>query len=95
MRRALLSVSDKTHLVEFARGLAEQGVELVGSGGTAKALRDDGLTVIDVETLTGSPEMLGGRVKTLHPRIHGGILARSDLDTDRAELETHSLEGAT
>ncbi len=92
VRRALLSVSDKTDLVEFARGLADLGIELIASGGTAAALRDAGLTVIDVETLTGSPEMLGGRVKTLHPRIHGGILARRDLDTDRRDIEQHSLD---
>ncbi len=89
--RALLSVSDKRGLIEFARGLRELGVELVGSGGTAQALRDAGLEVEDVETLTGSPEMLGGRVKTLHPRIHGGILARRDHAGDRADLEMHEL----
>src|SRR5262245_16090401 len=89
--RALLSVSDKRGLIEFARGLRELGVELVGSGGTAQSLRDAGLEVEDVETLTGSPEMLGGRVKTLHPRIHGGILARRDHAGDRADLEMHGL----
>jgi phosphoribosylaminoimidazolecarboxamide formyltransferase/IMP cyclohydrolase len=89
--RALLSVSDKRGLVEFARGLRGLGVELVGSGGTAQSLRDAGLEVEDVETLTGSPEMLGGRVKTLHPRIHGGILARRDHAGDRADLEMHAL----
>jgi phosphoribosylaminoimidazolecarboxamide formyltransferase/IMP cyclohydrolase len=89
--RALLSVSDKRGLVEFARGLAGLGVALVGSGGTAQALRDAGLAVEDVETLTGSPEMLGGRVKTLHPRIHGGILARRDHAGDRADIEMHEL----
>jgi phosphoribosylaminoimidazolecarboxamide formyltransferase/IMP cyclohydrolase len=92
VRRAILSVFDKTDLVAFARGLAELGIELVASGGTAKALSEAGLAVVEVETLTGSPEMLGGRVKTLHPRIHGGILARRDLDADRADLETHSLD---
>ena len=91
MARALLSVSDKRGLIEFARGLRELGVELVGSGGTAQSLRDAGLEVEDVETLTGSPEMLGGRVKTLHPRIHGGILARRDHAGDRADLEMHAL----
>jgi phosphoribosylaminoimidazolecarboxamide formyltransferase/IMP cyclohydrolase len=89
--RALLSVSDKRGLIEFARGLAELGVALVGSGGTAQALRDADLAVEDVETLTGSPEMLGGRVKTLHPRIHGGILARRDHAGDRADIEMHEL----
>jgi phosphoribosylaminoimidazolecarboxamide formyltransferase / IMP cyclohydrolase len=89
--RALLSVSDKRGLVDFARGLRDLGIELVGSGGTAQSLRDVGLEVEDVETLTGSPEMLGGRVKTLHPRIHGGILARRDHPGDRADLEMHAL----
>jgi phosphoribosylaminoimidazolecarboxamide formyltransferase/IMP cyclohydrolase len=92
VRRALLSVSDKTGLVDFAKGLAELGVALVASGGTAKALRDAGLDVIDVAELTGSPEMLGGRVKTLHPRIHGGVLARRDHEGDRADLAAHDLE---
>ena len=77
--RALLSVSDKTGLVDLARGLAQHGVELVASGGTAAALRDAGLAVVEVADLTQSPEMLGGRVKTLHPRIHGGLLARLSL----------------
>src|SRR5262245_56430525 len=89
--RALLSVSDKRGLIEFARGLRDLGVELVGSGGTAQSLRDAGIEVEDVETLTGSPEMLGGRVKTLHPRIHGGILARRDHAGDRADLEMHAM----
>ena len=91
VRRALLSVSDKTGLVEFARGLAELGVELVASGGTANALREAGLEVLDVAELTGSPEMLGGRVKTLHPRIHGGVLARRDHAGDRADLAEHDI----
>jgi phosphoribosylaminoimidazolecarboxamide formyltransferase/IMP cyclohydrolase len=91
VRRALLSVSDKTGLVELARGLAELGVELVASGGTARALRDAGLAVVDVAELTGSPEMLGGRVKTLHPLVHGGLLARRDHAGDRADVEAHGL----
>ena len=73
--RALLSVSDKTGLVDFARGLSAQGVELVSTGGTAKALREAGLEVTDVAEITQSPEMMDGRVKTLHPKIHGGLLA--------------------
>jgi phosphoribosylaminoimidazolecarboxamide formyltransferase/IMP cyclohydrolase len=73
--RALLSVSDKSGLVEFARPLSERGVELISTGGTAKLLRDAGLKVIDVAEVTGSPEMMDGRVKTLHPKIHGGLLA--------------------
>jgi len=89
--RALLSVSDKTGLVELGRGLAGLGVELVASGGTATALRDAGLDVVDVAEATGSPEMLGGRVKTLHPKVHGGILARRELAEDRADLEAHDI----
>jgi phosphoribosylaminoimidazolecarboxamide formyltransferase/IMP cyclohydrolase len=89
--RALLSVSDKTGLVEFARGLARLGVELVASGGTATALRQAGLAVVEVAALTESPEMLGGRVKTLHPRVHGGILARRDHPGDRADMQAQGL----
>ncbi len=89
--RAFLSVSDKTGLVDFARGLAELGVELVASGGTARVLREAGLEVVDVAELTGSPEMLGGRVKTLHPRVHGGVLARRDHEGDRADIDKHDL----
>jgi len=91
VRRALLSVSDKTGLVEFARRLAALDVELVASGGTSKALREAGLSVVDVAELTGSPEMLGGRVKTLHPRIHGGILARRDHEGDQRDIESNEL----
>jgi phosphoribosylaminoimidazolecarboxamide formyltransferase/IMP cyclohydrolase len=91
VRRALLSVSDKQGLVDFARGLAELDIELVASGGTAVALREAGLEVVDVETLTGSPEMLGGRVKTLHPRVHGGVLARRDHEGDQADIAAHDL----
>jgi phosphoribosylaminoimidazolecarboxamide formyltransferase/IMP cyclohydrolase len=74
VRRALLSVTDKAGLVPFAQSLANHGVELVSTGGTAKALRDAGLEVRDISDLTGFPEMLDGRVKTLHPKVHGGIL---------------------
>ncbi|XP_073698335.1 bifunctional purine biosynthesis protein ATIC [Garra rufa] len=83
---ALLSVSDKTGLVEFAKRLVSVGLSLVASGGTAKALRDAGLSVRDVSDLTGFPEMLGGRVKTLHPAVHGGILARQTA-SDKADME--------
>jgi phosphoribosylaminoimidazolecarboxamide formyltransferase/IMP cyclohydrolase len=92
IRRALLSVYDKTGLEELARGLAELGVELVASGGTAAALREAGLDVTAVESLTEVPEMLGGRVKTLHPRIHAGILARRDHADDLAALEANEIE---
>jgi hypothetical protein len=77
MPRAILSVSDKTGLVDFARGLAELGWELVSTGGTARALREAGLEVVDVKEVTGHPEMMDGRVKTLHPAVHAGILARA------------------
>jgi len=91
IQRALLSVSDKTGLVDFARALAAQGVELLSTGGTAKAIRDAGLAVIDVADYTGFPEMLDGRVKTLHPKVHGGILARRDLPEHVATMSEHGL----
>jgi len=90
-RRALLSVHDKTGLVEFARGLVETGFDLISSGGTARAIAEAGLPVTPVEQVTGFPEMLDGRVKTLHPAIHGGILARRDLPAHLAALEAHGL----
>ncbi len=89
--RALLSVSDKSGLLELAKELHSLGVELIASGGTATALRDAGLPVLDVAALTASPEMLGDRVKTLHPKIHGGILARRNLESDRADLAAHAI----
>ncbi len=89
--RALLSVSDKTGLVAFARALAARGVELISTGGTAKALADAGLAVRDVAAVTGFPEMLDGRVKTLHPAIHGGLLARRGDPAHRAALERHGI----
>ena len=79
IKQALLSVSDKAGLVEFAKGLAAHGVKLLSTGGTAKLLREAGLQVTEVADYTGCPEMLDGRVKTLHPKVHGGILARRDL----------------
>lgn len=88
--RALVSVYDKSGLVEFAGGLASAGYQLVSSGGTAKFLSSNGLEVVAVEAVTGSPEILDGRVKTLHPRIHGGILARGVGDD--AELAAHQIE---
>ncbi len=91
IQRALLSVSDKTGLVDFARALAADGVELLSTGGTAKALRDAGLAVIDVSEYTGFPEMLDGRVKTLHPKVHGGILARRDLADHVATMTAHGM----
>jgi phosphoribosylaminoimidazolecarboxamide formyltransferase / IMP cyclohydrolase len=89
--RALLSVTDKAGLVEFAKGLTELGVTLISTGGTAKALRAGGLNVTDVAEVTGFPEMLDGRVKTLHPRVHGGILARRDDPSHRAQLAEHHI----
>lgn len=90
--RALISVYDKTGLVPFARGLADLGFELVASGGTATTLRDAGLVVMPVEDLTGFPELLGGRVKTLHPRVHAGILARRSRADDLAQLADQGIE---
>jgi phosphoribosylaminoimidazolecarboxamide formyltransferase / IMP cyclohydrolase len=90
--RALISTYDKTGLAAFARGLAALDVELVASGGTAGLLEDVGLEVIRVESLTSFPEMLGGRVKTLHPRVHAGILARRDVEEDVRALEEQSIE---
>ena len=90
--RALISVWDKTGIDEFARGLVDLGYELVSSGGTAAFLEEHGLTVTRVEEVTAAPEMLGGRVKTLHPRIHAGILARRDLQEDVDTLAAHEIE---
>ena len=90
VRRALLSVSDKTGLLDFARALAAHGVELLSTGGTAKALREAGLEVKDVSDHTGFPEMMDGRVKTLHPKVHGGLLGRAG--TDDAVMAEHGIE---
>jgi phosphoribosylaminoimidazolecarboxamide formyltransferase / IMP cyclohydrolase len=91
IRRALLSVSDKTGLVDFARALARSGIELLSTGGTAKSLRDAGLAVVDVSEVTGFPEIMDGRVKTLHPKIHGGLLAQRDKHADA--MREHGIEG--
>jgi len=91
IKRALLSVYDKEGLADFARGLAELGVELVSTGGTARALEEAGLAVTSVQEVTGFPELLEGRVKSLHPRIHGGILARRSEPRDLAELQSHGI----
>ena len=90
IKQALISVSDKEGVVEFARGLAGFGVALLSTGGTARLLRDAGLEVTDVADYTGFPEMLDGRVKTLHPAVHGGILAR-DIASDRADLAANGI----
>ncbi|GAP12948.1 IMP cyclohydrolase [Longilinea arvoryzae] len=91
MPKAILSVHDKTGLVEFARGLAGLGWELLASGGTARLLRENGLTVTEVAEYTGSPEVLGGRVKTLHPAVHAGLLARA-TDADAADLKANGWD---
>ena len=91
LKRALISVSDKTGLTEFATALAAQGVELLSTGGTAKALREAGLEVIDVAEVTGFPEMMDGRVKTLHPKVHGGLLALRDNPGHAAALAEHGI----
>jgi phosphoribosylaminoimidazolecarboxamide formyltransferase/IMP cyclohydrolase len=92
VRRALLSVSDKRGLIELARDLADRGIHLLASGGTFKALTEAGLTVTEVSAYTGQPEILGGRVKTLHPKLHGGILARRDVPEDLAALAAQGIE---
>jgi phosphoribosylaminoimidazolecarboxamide formyltransferase/IMP cyclohydrolase len=89
---ALISVSDKTGILEFARGLYALGVKLLSTGGTAKLLADNGLPVTEVADVTGFPEMLDGRVKTLHPKVHGGLLARRDLPGHMAALEQHGID---
>jgi len=92
MTRALLSVSDKTGLIDFARSLAARGVELLSTGGTARTLREAGLSVRDVAEVTGFPEMMDGRVKTLHPKVHGGLLALRDNEEHRTAMETHGID---
>ena len=92
LKRALISVSDKAGLVDFARALAERGVDLLSTGGTAQTLRDAGLAVRDVAELTGFPEMMDGRVKTLHPKVHGGLLALRDKADHAAAMDEHGIE---
>ncbi|MEQ1921480.1 MAG: bifunctional phosphoribosylaminoimidazolecarboxamide formyltransferase/IMP cyclohydrolase, partial [Pyrinomonadaceae bacterium] len=91
IKRALLSVSDKAGLVEFTSALAGHGVEIISTGGTAKALRDAGLTVMDVSEVTGFPEMMDGRVKTLHPKMHGAFLALRDNPEHVASMAEHGI----
>ncbi len=90
--RALLSVSDKTGLVDLAQGLADLQVTILSTGGTARALREAGVRVTDVSDVTGFPELMDGRVKTLHPAIHGGLLARRDLPAHLAACRDHAIE---
>jgi phosphoribosylaminoimidazolecarboxamide formyltransferase / IMP cyclohydrolase len=92
IRRALLSVFDKTGVVEFAKSLHKHGVELISTGGTSKALLAAGLPVTSVDSLSGYPEILGGRVKTLHPAVHGGLLARRVDPDDLAELKSQGIK---
>ena len=91
IRRALISVSDKLGLVDFARGLETAGVEIYSTGGTRRHLEQSGIEVLDVAEYTGFPEMMDGRVKTLHPRIFAGILCRHDREDDMASLEEHDI----
>ncbi|HXS06586.1 MAG TPA: bifunctional phosphoribosylaminoimidazolecarboxamide formyltransferase/IMP cyclohydrolase [Rhizomicrobium sp.] len=91
--RALISVSDKTGLIDFAKGLAGHGVQLISTGGTAKALRDAGLRVADISEVTDFPEMMDGRVKTLHPNVHGGLLALRDKKDHAEAMRAHGIEG--
>ena len=92
IKRALLSVSDKTGLVEFARELKKFGVEIISTGGTAKILRENGVEVREVSDETGFPEMMDGRVKTLHPKIHGALLGLRDNDKHVAAMREHAIE---
>src|SRR3954451_16731317 len=92
IKRALISVSDKTGLVDFARRLARHQIELLSTGGTAQLLRNAGLTVRDVSDLTGFPEILGGRVKTLHPKVHGGLLAIRDNAEHQRQVADNAIE---
>src|SRR5687767_7191042 len=96
IRRALISVSDKTGIIDFALTLKQFGVEIISTGGTARSLRDAGVDVLDVSDITGFPEMMDGRVKTLHPRIHGGLLALRDnaehVAAMRSEEHTSELQ---
>ncbi|MFN3826966.1 MAG: bifunctional phosphoribosylaminoimidazolecarboxamide formyltransferase/IMP cyclohydrolase [Micavibrio sp.] len=93
VKRALISVSDKTGLTDFAKALAAQGIEILSTGGTAKALREAGIPIKDVSEWTGFPEIMDGRVKTLHPKVHGGILARRDEDTHVSAMKDHDIGG--
>ena len=91
--RALISVTDKTGVVDFARVLSEEfGVEIISTGGTAKAIEDAGIAVTPIEDFTGFPEMMDGRVKTLHPKVHGGLLARRDSPKHMAEAEKYGIK---
>src|SRR5215831_7312880 len=89
--RALISVSDKIGLIEVARVLVEYGIELISTGGTRRVLAEAGLAVLDVSDLTGFPEMMDGRVKTLHPKVHGGLLAIRNNEQHAAAMQAHGI----
>src|SRR3990172_8307617 len=91
VRRAIVSVSDKTGVVPFAKGLAQMGVEILSTGGTAKSLRDQGISVKDLSDYTGFPEMLDGRVKTLHPKVHGGLLGQRSKPAHVNKMKEHGI----
>jgi phosphoribosylaminoimidazolecarboxamide formyltransferase/IMP cyclohydrolase len=91
IRRAIVSVSDKGGVVSFAKGLAQMGVEILSTGGTAKTLREQGVSVIDISDYTGFPEMLDGRVKTLHPKVHGGLLGQRSKKEHVKKMEEHGI----
>ncbi len=92
MRRALFSVSDKTGVVEFARELTALGWEIIATGGTQKMLEEAGIKTIGISEITGFPEICDGRVKTLHPKVHGGLLGRRDLESHRKQLQENGIE---
>src|SRR5918994_5892131 len=92
IKRALLSVSDKTGVVDLARALVEEGIELISSGGTAREIAEGGIPVTKVADVTGAPEILDGRVKTLHPKIHGGILADRRKPEHIKEIDLYGIE---
>lgn len=92
VKRALVSVTDKTGVVDLAKGLVSHGVSILSTGGTAKVLREAGIPIMDVSDFTGFPEMLDGRVKTLHPKIHGGILALRNNEQHMATIKAHGFE---
>ncbi|MEW3560992.1 bifunctional phosphoribosylaminoimidazolecarboxamide formyltransferase/IMP cyclohydrolase, partial [Enterococcus avium] len=92
MTRALISVSDKTGIVEFTKGLVQAGIEIISTGGTKKVLDEAGISTLSIDEVTGFPEMMDGRVKTLHPKIHGGLLGRRDLTTHMEAMDEHGIQ---
>jgi phosphoribosylaminoimidazolecarboxamide formyltransferase/IMP cyclohydrolase len=90
--RALISVSDKTGIVAFAQGLSDKGIEIISTGGTKKALEEAGIPVLSIEEVTGFPEMMDGRVKTLHPKVHGGLLGRRDVQNHMEAMEREGIQ---